>query len=400
MTTAPIYWIKKVEETLQESKVIPLWGTPPPFPWEKAAHAIAESLHFPESTLKAGDTRWLSAKEVLGGLGRNPIAVALEIPPLTGSLHLAFSSEDVSKLISYNLSSETPYKNFSDKGLQEGYFQFLVLNAIEAVAALKPYPDLSFKLGSAEAVAQDSSFCLDILLQIKGDTLMGRLICSSDFLHSFRSHFGRTSTSLLQSSLRHEIEVDLHFEVGTTSLSMEELKNVSQGDFVVLDRCFYDPKKRQGNLNVMLGKTALFQAILLDGKIEIADYSFYHEEDTPMNPEDNNPEEEIPAEENTEEESWNLEAGKETDHLWSPTSETSIKDIISTKNIPVVLTVEVGQLNMSLDRVLELKPGNVLDLFIHVDQPLDVKMNGKRIAKAELVKIGELLGIKILRMGD
>jgi len=54
---------------------------------------------------------------------------------------------------------------------------------------------------------------------------------------------------------------------------------------------------------------------------------------------------------------------------------------------------------MSLEKVMELRPGNTLELKTRPEDLLDVTLNGKRIAKAELVKIGSVLGIKILSLG-
>ena len=31
MSDAPLFWVKQINENLQELKEIPLWGSPPPF---------------------------------------------------------------------------------------------------------------------------------------------------------------------------------------------------------------------------------------------------------------------------------------------------------------------------------------------------------------------------------
>jgi flagellar motor switch protein FliN/FliY len=46
--------------------------------------------------------------------------------------------------------------------------------------------------------------------------------------------------------------------------------------------------------------------------------------------------------------------------------------------------------------LLHLKPGNVLELSVRPEQGVDLSIGGKKVAKAELVKLGDVLGVKIL----
>ena len=77
-----------------------------------------------------------------------------------------------------------------------------------------------------------------------------------------------------------------------------------------------------------------------------------------------------------------------------------MEKMISAHDIPVILTVEVARLRMSVEKLLQIKPGNTLELATHPEQGVDLSINGKRIAKGELVKIGEALGVKILQIGE
>ena len=68
---------------------------------------------------------------------------------------------------------------------------------------------------------------------------------------------------------------------------------------------------------------------------------------------------------------------------------------LSVDDIPLTVVIEVGRLQMSVKKLLELQPGNMLDLDIHPDAGVDMVINGKRIARGELLKIGDSLGIRI-----
>ena len=54
---------------------------------------------------------------------------------------------------------------------------------------------------------------------------------------------------------------------------------------------------------------------------------------------------------------------------------------------------------MSARKLLELRPGNLLELDVHPDSPISLVTNGKSIARGELIRVGEVLGVRILEIG-
>jgi flagellar motor switch protein FliN/FliY len=64
--------------------------------------------------------------------------------------------------------------------------------------------------------------------------------------------------------------------------------------------------------------------------------------------------------------------------------------------IPLNVVVEIARLQMPLKTLMNLQPGNLLDLDIHPENGVDLVVNGNRIAKGELLQIGEKLGVRIL----
>jgi flagellar motor switch protein FliN/FliY len=79
-----------------------------------------------------------------------------------------------------------------------------------------------------------------------------------------------------------------------------------------------------------------------------------------------------------------------------PTKPTKTSSPTTIEEIPLNIVVEVGRLQMSIKKLLELQPGNILDLNIHPEAGVDLVLNGKRIAKGELLRIGEALGVRII----
>jgi flagellar motor switch protein FliN/FliY len=69
------------------------------------------------------------------------------------------------------------------------------------------------------------------------------------------------------------------------------------------------------------------------------------------------------------------------------------------QSMPVTLTVEAARFKITLDKLMNMQPGNVLDLSVHPEQGVDLSVNGQKIGRAELVNLGETLGIRIIEMG-
>jgi flagellar motor switch protein FliN/FliY len=69
------------------------------------------------------------------------------------------------------------------------------------------------------------------------------------------------------------------------------------------------------------------------------------------------------------------------------------------KEIPIHLCVEIARIKMSLDKVLALKPGNLIELLVSPQQGVTITANGKAVARGELLLLGEALGVKITELG-
>ena len=66
-------------------------------------------------------------------------------------------------------------------------------------------------------------------------------------------------------------------------------------------------------------------------------------------------------------------------------------------NVKVRMTVEVGRTQITIEDLLRLNEGAVVELDRMAGDPLDILVNGTQIATGEVVVIGERFGI---RFGD
>ena len=65
------------------------------------------------------------------------------------------------------------------------------------------------------------------------------------------------------------------------------------------------------------------------------------------------------------------------------------------KDVLLKVTVELGRTTKPIDDILQFTPGSILELDRLVGEPLDIMVNGKKVAKGEVVVIDENYGIRI-----
>ena len=64
-------------------------------------------------------------------------------------------------------------------------------------------------------------------------------------------------------------------------------------------------------------------------------------------------------------------------------------------DVMVTLSLEVGRVQMPVRELLQLAPGAIVELNRLATEPLDVLVNGVRIARGELVVVDDKFGIRL-----
>jgi len=75
-------------------------------------------------------------------------------------------------------------------------------------------------------------------------------------------------------------------------------------------------------------------------------------------------------------------------------------DIQTILKISVPVIVEIGQAHKTLEQILNLAPGSLIELDKHAEEELDLLVNNKPIGSGVAVKVGENFGIKISQTGS
>lgn len=67
-------------------------------------------------------------------------------------------------------------------------------------------------------------------------------------------------------------------------------------------------------------------------------------------------------------------------------------------DIELPITIELGRTQLSLKRILELGPGAIVEMERFAGEPVDILINGKVVAKGEVVVVDENFGVRLVAL--
>ena len=73
----------------------------------------------------------------------------------------------------------------------------------------------------------------------------------------------------------------------------------------------------------------------------------------------------------------------------------SQENISLIKDVPLEVTVELGRTSKAIADILDFSPGTIIELDKSAGEPVDVLVNGKLVAKGEVVVIEENFGVRV-----
>jgi flagellar motor switch protein FliN/FliY len=370
----PLAWVKKVSESLRRLDEIPLFGAAPPLDLNELSSLLSARFGLQSLALRTKGQLWRAFDEIGAGLGSNTLVIPLTLSPLAPPLFWAMGKNDREKFTSWMLNGQAKGRAFESDILQEGYYRFLLLEVLEAVQSLAPIQQMTLQLGEEAPLPFEDAFCIDLELSFDDKACWGRLILTPEFRKAWVHHFSAFPSEYAPSQLSRKLEMVIGIKTGSILMSQKEWSELGMGDFLLLDTGSYDARKGQGMATLTLGLTPLFQVKIKQNKIELLDYAFIYE-DT-MQEQKSAPQEPSPQ---------RFEAAEE--------------EAMAIKDLPIYVTVELARLKITLDKLMSLNPGNMLELPIHPDQGVTLTIHGQKVGKGELVYLGEALGVRILEIG-
>lgn len=454
-------WLKRVSPSLLEKSSTSVIGYPPAFPWAQFTSLLSKQLQLANLQIQpTANLEWREPNALYAGLGDRLYPFNLTIAPMGGTLTWIIPEQDLNILMSLLLTGQKEALPNIDKELEAGFAKFLAIEVISLLPKIEFDKNISVYLMNSTELPKEGALCFDVSVSIAEQAFQSRVIISDELHQQLKTHYSKRTVS---SPIANEIDLVVHIEGGSTSMTLSEWRTVSPGDFLLLERGAVQPSG-EGSVNLVVDDITVFRGKLNNGSIKIIDAPLYRE--VGMATDDNHPEEEKEhhEEEPVDSDAFNeefsndldLEDDEENNHAsetngehpeeeeetefeelgealeqekWPPPPErrpeqpesteaqetTAVESehpvtpapvavekeekIISPEEIPLKIVVEVGRVQMSVQQLMELQPGNMLDLHLHPEDGVDLVVNGRRVAKGELLLVGESLGVRILDIG-
>jgi len=307
--------------------------------------------------------------------------------------------------------------------IEEGVMTFVVLETLKALA---PSLDSSLPKLRLETIAPSLEEAMSVLneeetlavVQLKaifgGHTGYVRLFIPESVLavaepppDALVRRQRRAIDAVEHASRLSNVKVWLRAEIAQVEISAGDLSQLRERDVVLVDGLSARPDQGQGGtakLKLGLARTGYLAAdIAIESDRYLATVTAIElgEPPPPGGPIDGEAPVEAQAEGAEDEE---RALGDGPDESTNPGAERADMeegqaegaDLLN--DVPLQIAVEIGRLPITAEEVVSIKVGHVFDLNRQVGEPLDLSVNGKIVARGELVEIEGNLGIRIVSL--
>lgn len=285
--------------------------------------------------------------------------------------------------------------------ITEGYLHYLLLESLVELQKQQELASISLSIQreTKDQLSEENYFCFELLCKTEKTSSLSKIYISDSFRDSVERHFSRASSFSLTDEKKEMIFLDLALEVGNSVVKRKELKKLEIGDFLLLDRCLYDPDTKKGSFLLMLEDTPIFRGKVTKEGCKLAEVPIYQEVER-MDEDDAFYEENIDEEDvdDIEEEKLFDEEPEEEQEVQQQETQTAQAQESPIDELELNVKIELCRLKMNARDLSELSIGNLLPLDVSIDRGVDLVVSGKRFAKGELLRMGEHLGVRILEI--
>ncbi len=450
-SSTALHWLKSLKPQMAAHDRVPLLVGPASFSWKRLTQLAKEQLKLENLTLKKNIPHFVAEDEVASHLESDHLCFAIQLLEITTPLYLLLSKRELVHLFCHLLDVPDA-KDALEEPYLDGFVSFLLAAAFDIIEMAIPDEGWSLRLQGEAKLPPGDYLSLGVEAHVdKAVTLMARVALPGELYREMRDHF--VDLELYQNRVSEKVDLTLGLQAGLAKLRFDEWKSLKEGDVVLLVRLTVMRGERKGKGLLTLDGRPLFRAKVKRGAMKIIEPITHEEVSNSMQIDDENEEdiveeEELEDEDDLEEEDELEEYADEDDNedddededeeeedgpgepgddeVEEFTEEQSLVDESAAveeesaekeepfeikeaghppvtpfekEELDVDLIVEVGRMKISLDKLTKLQPGNVLNLDINPESGVDLVVNNKVVGRAELLLIGDLLGVRVLDLG-
>lgn len=415
-------WIQEVSPAILEAAGMTGWGKIPSFPLDAVVEHLRQLFQSSSLSVEIGSAEWKIAENFSDGLGKTLFKTSLAASPLRGLAQWILPENSAKELLKSLKDQKLSAIKTEHPEVTKGIYDYLVLEVCQVVS--KEYKGLSLHVNDEE-FSTDIAYAIDIALHEAENVFWGRLLISKELQANLYKHFSQKRATLNDLEKLPNLMLPISITTGSTELTTAELENLRTGDFVVIENSHYNVLQKKGSFCALLQGKPLFQVKKRDRGIKIVDFIYFYEENTmdddyfedkqmdddfsDGNIEFDDKDAEIPLDnKNDQEPSLEEEdmSASEEEALFGdiPEVKTGVKtteknplENVSVSQIPVTVHMEVARINLSLDKLKTLAPGEYLPIEFNPSL-VDLTVGGKSIGHGEIVEMGNLVGVKIIEL--
>lgn len=442
VSPSPFDCLPEVEPRLKQLDSIPLTGKAPPFAWNLLSERLSQLFERPDFFIKPGKIEWKTKESLLEGMGDLVFPLSFSVFPLEGHLTWILPLQQKEQLVRWFLTHDaSPSLPMDEEAVLNPFYHFFALETLYQTTQIFKDHRLNPLLNEKGSVPQEDALCWDIHLSLGDLPLSGRLLISPAFRKSWVDFFSDCAPSSHQKILNQTRRKTITISLGSTHLSSKQWTSIQVGDLLLIEQHSFHLPSFEGKVSILCEGDPIFEASLKKNRLTISEISLFQEvnnlmpkkpinedhddettdlelsdddfdfsedeesldeEDESFDEEsddDHEIEEDEEEEDQEEESSENVEEEKEASEDLLQNEDEQDVPLASPKEIPFKITVELARIEMPFDSFSQIEPGNLIELHKNIKEEVHLSVNGKIVAKGELVKIGDLLGVRIQEVG-
>lgn len=318
-------------------------------------------------TIKSAD--YYHADQILKFAGANPTVISLELAPIAHPFFISIPAEDI-QIFSGMLISKDLKSTFHENELLKGFFKFFFLEVMKLFKTLNLYDGLSLRF-SEETFKPQDSYCLEIAISLNQITSYVRVIIPLEFQKHFQEFYNSRKIPLKDRINFSQVNLPLSLSLGHVSLKKSQLDSLKIGDLLLLDTASYQPKSKKGYFKLSFNQLPLFQVKIKEDQLKILDFITSGDE-------------------------YHMDEMEDESFIEESISDNESEQLIDPSKINLTIICEVGKFEMNLDDLLQLKAGSTVAFSKRPEEGVYLTLNQKKIAKGEVIQLGDAIGVKIL----
>ena len=92
------------------------------------------------------------------------------------------------------------------------------------------------------------------------------------------------------------------------------------------------------------------------------------------------------------------EQNKKENHIETGSIQDKVGTLQFFYDVDLIISVELGRVECTLDKLIRLKKGSIIELNKLPEEPLDIRVNNKLLAQGEAVVVNDKFGIRVTQI--